>query len=648
VAEETNGQETGAEASGIGVDPAAAALALGGASREDAAAFLKKQGALIDDQRHHLNDQFKYQIRQLRLGTWEKQLGVLLRVSTAFMGLAIALGLIAATWNASRADGMVVDAFSVPPSFAQDGVTGEVVADDLTARIGAVRTIAVNNSLTGSKDVRKDSAEDIKVEIPETGVSLGQAWRYLRLWLGHERHLNGNLRMTGGGKIALTVALDGERVVSLGGADLDKLEQEAAEQIFAKVDPTNIVIYLLAEGRDGEALAAAARATQLADEAAARANAYSLWSGTTREVAGDMKLALSRARIAADINPKLMTARLQMMAAFVLMGRDEEALRQAQAMRDFKEQDQPGAQQGRGFAEILTNGEAIRDASLGSFALAASKDLCPGCSQSRKFATQAESAARAHDGAQSRALVAKAVAAGLTAGVPGRQDIARADYFSQIDLEDWRAAVGSAHNYETDIKSDPRMSQGLKAVRLHIQAAPILAYALARAGDPAGAQAAIELTPPDCYQCILTRGSIAAAAKQWGRADWWFARAVTSGPSLPFAYADWGQALLDRDEPDAAIAKFAIASQKAPQFADPLEMWGEALMKKNRSDLALAKFGEAGKYAPNWGHLHLKWGEALGYAGKRDEAKTQFALAAGLDLSAADKSELAKVNIPRS
>jgi tetratricopeptide (TPR) repeat protein len=65
-------------------------------------------------------------------------------------------------------------------------------------------------------------------------------------------------------------------------------------------------------------------------------------------------------------------------------------------------------------------------------------------------------------------------------------------------------------------------------------------------------------------------------------------------------------------------------------------------MKQNRSDRALAKFEEADKYAPNWGRLHLMWGEALGYAGKKDEAQKQFALAAGLDTSEADKAELAR------
>ena len=257
VSEETEDHDTGAEAVTGGVDAAAVALALGGASREEADAFLADQRALIADQRHHLREQFK----QLTLGIFGQRLSIALKALTAILGVAIAVGLGVAVWNASQADGMVVNAFSVPPQFSEAGITGEVVADDLTARIGAIRTIAVNNSLISSRDVRKDSAEDIKVEIPETGVSLGQAWRYLRLWLGHERHLSGNLRLTGGGKTALTVALDGERAVSVGSAsgDLDKLEQEAAEQIFAKVEPTNIVIYMLAEGRDGEALAAAAR-----------------------------------------------------------------------------------------------------------------------------------------------------------------------------------------------------------------------------------------------------------------------------------------------------------------------------------------------------------------------------------------------------
>jgi tetratricopeptide (TPR) repeat protein len=95
---------------------------------------------------------------------------------------------------------------------------------------------------------------------------------------------------------------------------------------------------------------------------------------------------------------------------------------------------------------------------------------------------------------------------------------------------------------------------------------------------------------------------------------------------------------------DGAIAKLEIAHAKGPHFADPLAFWGELLIAKNRSDLALKKFDEAAKYAPNWGRLHLKWGEALLWSGNKGEAKKQFAIAATLDLTSSEKSELAKVS----
>lgn len=84
MAEDTEGQDTGAEAIAGGVDPAAVALALVGAGRETADAFLKNRNSLIDLQKHHLQRQFT----ALDLGIWEKRQGVLLRIATAFTDLA--------------------------------------------------------------------------------------------------------------------------------------------------------------------------------------------------------------------------------------------------------------------------------------------------------------------------------------------------------------------------------------------------------------------------------------------------------------------------------------------------------------------------------------------------------------------------------
>jgi len=131
--------------------------------------------------------------------------------------------------------------------------------------------------------------------------------------------------------------------------------------------------------------------------------------------------------------------------------------------------------------------------------------------------------------------------------------------------------------------------------------------------------------------------------RNWTGAGYWFARAVALAPSLPFAYADWGQMLMTKGNRDGAIAKFTIANRKGPHYADPLEMWGEALIAKNRSDLALAKFEEAAKYAPNWGGLHLKWGEALLWSGDKAGANKQFAIASRLDLTQSERASLGRL-----
>jgi tetratricopeptide (TPR) repeat protein len=203
--------------------------------------------------------------------------------------------------------------------------------------------------------------------------------------------------------------------------------------------------------------------------------------------------------------------------------------------------------------------------------------------------------------------------------------------------ENWPAVVADAASLNPLLKGRTGFRD-----RYLLTVAPVQAYAEARLGRFRSAEALIATTPGDCDECMLQRARIAEIEGQHARADWWFARAIHDAPSIPLMYSTWGQALLERGQPDAAIAQFKLANEKGPRFADPLEGWGEGLMAKSQSHLALAKFAEAEKYAPNWGRLHLKWGEALVYAGHADEAKAQFSRAAQLDLTPSEKSELAR------
>ena len=101
--------------------------------------------------------------------------------------------------------------------------------------------------------------------------------------------------------------------------------------------------------------------------------------------------------------------------------------------------------------------------------------------------------------------------------------------------------------------------------------------------------------------------------------------------------------LLAKGDTDGAIAKLEVAHEKGPNFADPLEYWGEALLAKHQPDQAIEKFHDANEHAPNWGRLHLKWGEALLWSGDKDGARKQFAIARSLDLTAKDRSQLARL-----
>jgi tetratricopeptide (TPR) repeat protein len=243
-----------------------------------------------------------------------------------------------------------------------------------------------------------------------------------------------------------------------------------------------------------------------------------------------------------------------------------------------------------------------------------------------------------HDVAAARATMLDPSELGGVNAHNGEYDIVAARMLLRIATEDWRGVL----DQEQAVDRVAGVYPGIRTIAPSTTT-PLLAYAHARLGDFKNASSLIARTPGDCHLCIGFRARIAELERQVARADWWFARANAQQPSIPFAYSDWGAALLARGKLDDAIAQFALAHQKGPHFADPLERWGEALMLKNRSDLALAKFEEADKYAPNWGRLHFKWGEALLWSGDKAGAQKQFVIATHLDLSAADKTTLARV-----
>jgi hypothetical protein len=217
------------------------------------------------------------------------------------------------------------------------------------------------------------------------------------------------------------------------------------------------------------------------------------------------------------------------------------------------------------------------------------------------------------------------------------EDLARLTH--AFALGDWAGTVEAYNALDMS-----QLTSGDRASRTLLAVLPA-AVAKARLGQSAQAQALIATTPLDCYRCVDARGAIASATGDWAGADRWFAEAERQGPSLPFAYADQAQSRLARGDTAGAIALLQTAYTKSPHYADGLELWGEALARRGDYAGAAAKYAEADRYAPQWGRNHLMWAEAQAKSGKAAEARTQKQIAAGLDLSAADRAELDRLRI---
>jgi hypothetical protein len=625
------------------------ALALGGASREEADAFLKKHGTLIDIQKHHL----QVQLKQVHLSIWKEYLGVLLRVATAFVGIAFAVGLTFMVWGASRSSGLLIEPFSVPPDLAARGLTGEVFAARFLDKLQTMQ--AATGSDRPSSSFQNNWGSEIKVEIPETRLTFGELDKLLRNKLGHASHVTGEVFKTADG-IALTARLGDTPPQTFTGADakIDGLAQQAAEAIYRDSQPYRFGQYLDQHGRIAEAFAVI---SDLATHgpSSERGWAYAQWSLMDTNDHGDAVAARDHGlKALAQGGSATVDAEIALVSEEQWSGHDQKELLyaidlEARSQVRAPEQTEAFFNENRlvatAFLENLTgaNGDAAR------LWLAVEKEIddqgsqdITGLENMRVLspALAATAFALNHDPAAARAAAnTQRDDNSLLTADADDAFVALPHYWIAAQAGNWSAALADSRAAEAWLASN-KPARPLMGLLQQVWIHPLEALALVQTGDAAAAEPLIETTPLDCYLCLRVRGQIATLRGERQAADRWFAAAARQAPSPPFAYAEWGTALLQHGKPDAAIEKFKLANQKGPHFADPLEGWGEALIAKNQSHLALAKFAEAEKYAPNWGRLHLKWGEALVYAGKKDEAKKQFSRAAGLDLTPSEKSEL--------
>lgn len=625
------------------IDGLEMALALGSGNAE-ARALIEKQSRLIDAQETLARADLRHRGWQI-IG---ERVSALIKGLTALVGFLILIGVVAFLWSASRASGMVVDAFTVPPSIAQQGLTGTVVATQLLDKVSALEAGAQS---ARAKSGYEESWSDTEgVVVPYTGVSLGQIRRELRDWLGSETHLGGEMVRLPGDRLAIsfrtTSGLSGR--VEGSAAEPNRLLDQAALAMFKATQPYRYAVYQSRQGNQAEA--------QVTLEKLARSDSMRerLWAmhGLALNAPTEAETVAIYQRLLA-IQPDFLPAIGNMPIYAENDGREEEAFRLSQrsAAAYFKGAPDYTPSYAAGFghdtrARIATFQGDLVGAAAELERAERTQSGGPTFLAIRPFQT-AEGWAAARDWTRARDALAAA----------GMLDPARRAAAEQIGGA--RLTLAELHAFATDdlaaqVAAYQRLLSAIERQRMTkvslgetedaaaemARLRRLMAFPLARLGRIDEARRALTGQPALHDDAIRARALVAAYAGDQRASDALFATAASRTPSLPAANLLWAEALLHRGNPSAAERQAREAIRRGPKSALAHRLLGQALLRQRRPVDAERAFATAARLAPQWGALHLYWASALWRSGNRDEARFQLAAAAAMQLNPADRAQL--------
>ena len=630
-AREAEAAETTVAGAGVG---AALSMALGRRKAEgkdadpELDAFLAEHTRLARLQVEHLTETSELALSRLRWGRFSDRMRGLLQMMTALVGAGVVALLAAMVWQAHEQHGLEIEAFSVPPDLARGGLTGQVAASRFLDKLQALQT-ATEYSDRPAQSFEGNWGSDVKVEIPQTGLTFGEFEKLLRDKVGHVTRVGGEVLTTPTG-IAVTARMgDAPPQTFTGPATaFDELAQKAAEAVYRANQPYRYVEYLDKEGRWDEAFAVVSDLA-VNGPLSERGWAYAKWSIMDLNDHGDPATAQRHAAQGLGFGAGSdFDDRISLVNTAVWSGHAEAVLAISKTLDETAQKRLPDTSEfffainkklGRAYLQFITP----------DFPASARTWLAtvgPGAGLHAIDPAMAETAyAMGHDlpaaAAMQRSGQVPPETATLWDNAQGAFE-ALPTYWIAVERGDWAAALADARTIDAALDTE-RAKRPVYGLMQRAWIWPLEALAMARTGDVAGAQALIGKTPLDCYQCLRVRGQVAAAAKDGAAADRWFAEAVRQAPSPPFAEAEWAEARLDRGDADGAIALAKQAKAKAPRFADPVETWGQALMAKGDFAGAAQRFAQVDKLAPHWGANHLRWSQALAKLGKADAARAQ-------------------------
>jgi tetratricopeptide (TPR) repeat protein len=591
-----------AASSKVGSEAIAAAVAANRVSDNpevaaEAAAFFREQVEVLKVQKKTLEAEHK--LFEAERGP--RLLGVRLRtgfqIFYALFASVIGVGLAIVIYAAIQSRSVVIDPFDIAPNLATQVPSGKIVAagllDVLTRIQAASRSNAEGRSLSNAW------TNDIAIDVPETGISLGQLERMIKTRFGHDQHIEGELVLTESGGLGLTVRGPGilPKTFADEARNLNRLLTEAGEYVFGQSQPGLWAAYLTNNDRNDEAIRFAQNAytTAAPNERPYLLNA---WANAIATIGGEgaMTEALPLWREAVRLKPDFWIGYSNIMFALAGRGDEEGVVHVGEQMLKLA-----GGRPGRAPENLYANYDqevwdlqAMRAEQIDDMESHGGSGTVGSASNSENL-TIAQAEVQLHD------LDAVALRLKTTpVDEKNMPDVAQAAFDRALLSEEVADLKAAAKEWDALVAaySNPTVSTA------NPQLICYAALTYERTGQPTKADAALNsvggLTLVDCYRF---RGDVLDVRGDWARAQDWYAKAVKLGPSLPSGYYSWGTALARHGDLDAAAAKFKDANQKGPHWADPLKAWGDVLVKQGHTHEALAKYDEALKYAPNWKQL---------------------------------------------
>jgi hypothetical protein len=510
-------------------------------------------------------------------------------VAAGFVGV----GVLVMIHDAIHSRSVVIEAFDISPNAAAQVPSGKIVAagllDVLTRIQAAARSSAEHRNLSNAW------TNDITIEVPETGISIGQIERILTARLGHDQHIQGDLVATEKGGLALTVRGSGvlPKTFTDEARNLDRLLTQAAEYVYSQSQPGLWAAYLVRNDRDDEAIHFCQAAYATADPGE-RPYLLNAWATALTDKGGDdaMRAALPLYRESVRLKPDYWVGYNNIMLALGGLGDEEGAVRTGEQLMKVA-----GGRPGRAPEFNYANYDGLvwdlKAARAGVIADMESHGgvgtVVGGASADNLNIAQFD--AQMHD----------------VEGATLRLKTTPVDEKDQLSLA--AAAMDRALLAEEtgDLKSAAREWDTMAAAYANPSVSTansnlicFAALTYEKTGQPAKADAALDAVKLPFVDCYRFRGDLKDLRGDWAGAQEWYAKAVQLGPSIPSGYYSWGVALTKRGDLDGAAAKLKAAHQKGPHWADPLKAWGDVLVKQGHGKEALAKYDEALQYAPRW------------------------------------------------